>query len=286
MTVKARPIVDRASWLEWRRNIVTASRVCQLPAFDCSPFDKCTPLRLFAELRGVEFPDESEDKVLRRGRWLEPAVAAAVRELRPDWQVAPAREFLYDEELELGASPDFYIGGDPRGLGVLQTKTVAPSVYAKHWEGGKDVPLWIVLQTLVECMLRDAKFGAVAALLVDPFAMDCVIHEVPRHPAAEDKIKAEVKRFMADVRAGREPDPDFARDGAMLRLLLPKEVPGLIVDMSGNNEIPHKLARRADLIATIKDYDAEVEAIENELRHIMGDAASMEGVPGFRVTWK
>jgi predicted phage-related endonuclease len=285
MTITARPITDRQSWLEWRKNVVTASRVCQLPAFDCSPFKQNTPLRLFAELRGVEFPD-SEDRVMRRGRWLEPAVALAVGELRPDWQIAPAREFLVDDDLELGATPDFYIGGDPRGLGCLQAKTVAPSVYEKEWEGGEVVPFWIVLQTLTECMLRDAAFGVVAALVVDAFNMDCVIHEVPRHPAAEEKIRNEVRRFMADVHAGREPDPDFARDGAMLRLLLPKETPGSIVDLSGNNEIPDKLARRATLNAEIKQHEAEIESIENEVRHIMGEAASIAGLEGWRVTWK
>ena len=286
MTISSRPITDRQTWLDWRRQVVTASRICQLPAFDCSPFPKCTPLRLYAELRGVEFPDEDENKVMRRGRWLEPAVATAVGELRPDWQILPAREFLLDDELELGASPDFYISGDPRGIGVLQTKTVAPSVYARDWDGGKDVPLWIVLQTLTECMLRDAAFGAVAALVVDAFNMDCVIHEVPRHAPAEEKIRNEVRRFMADVRAGREPSPDFVRDGAMLRLLLPKEVPGTILDLSGNNEMPAKLARRAELCAEIKQHELEIEAIENQIRHLMGEAASIEGLPGWRVTWK
>jgi len=284
MTVTVRPITDRATWLEWRKTVVTASSVCQLPAFDCSPFKEATPLRLYAEKRGVEFPDRSDDKILRRGRWLEPAIGLACSELRPDWQIRAAKEFLTDGAL--GASPDFYLDGDPRGRGVLQAKSVSPAVYAREWQDGQEIPFWIVLQTLTECMLADAAFGVVAALLVDAFAMDCAILEVPRHPAAEAKIRAEAERFMADVHNMIEPDPDFARDGSMLKLLLPKEATGKVLDLTGNNSMADKLAARAELHQRMKVDKAACEAIENELKHLMQDAASAEGLPGWRISFK
>jgi predicted phage-related endonuclease len=173
MAIERRAIVDREQWLAWRWQDVTASQIGAL--FGVHPYT--TKLRLYAEKRGVEFPDE-DNKVKRRGRWLEPAVAEAVRELRPDWTIEPARCYLRDPELRLGATPDFFIHGDPRGLGVLQCKSVAASVFARDWADGKDVPLWITLQTAVEMMLAEAAFGAIAVLLVDPFDMDCYIHEV------------------------------------------------------------------------------------------------------------
>jgi len=284
MPFLARPITDRATWLEWRRQCVTASRVCQLPAFDCSPFKECTPLRLYAELRGVEFPDRDDNKILRRGRWLEPSIGLACSELRPEWTITPAKEFLTDGAL--GATPDFYVDGDPRGRAVLQAKSVAPSVYAKEWQGGKEIPFWIVLQTLTECMLSDAAFGVVAALLVDAYAMDCAILEVPRHPAAEAKIRAEAERFMADVRNMVEPDPDFSRDGSMLKLLLPKEQPGKALDLIGNNAMAEKLAARAELCQRIKNDKIAIEAIENELKFMMQDAERIDGLPGWRATFK
>jgi len=284
MTVTVRPITDRNEWLAWRRKVVTASVVGALPAFQCHPY--CTPLRLFAQLRGVEFPDDDDNPVLRRGRWLEPSVAKAVSEMRPEWRLDAPGTFLVDESIGLGATPDFFICGDPRGPGILQAKTVAPSVYAREWDDGKDIPFWIVLQCLTEMMLSNAAFGAVAALLVDPHRMDVAILDVPRHPAAEAKIRTEVERFMAETAAGKEPEPDFERDGTVLRMMIPREIKGTTIDLSGDNALPSMLARRAELRYEIKESEAECEAIENRLRFLMGDAAIVEGLPGWRITYK
>ena len=98
MAIERRAIVDREQWLDWRRQDVTASAIGAL--FRVHPYT--TKLCLYAEKRGVEFPDE-DNKVKRRGRWLEPAVAEAVRELRPDWTIEPPRCYLRDPELRLGA---------------------------------------------------------------------------------------------------------------------------------------------------------------------------------------
>jgi predicted phage-related endonuclease len=284
VAVEIREITDRETWLAWRRTCVTASRVGGLPAFNCHPF--YTPLRIYAELRGVEFPDDNEDPVLRRGRWLEPAVAKAVSEQRPDWALTLPGVFLIDPAIGLGATPDYYISGDPRGRGILQIKTVAPSVYVREWDSGADIPLWVVLQTLSEMMLHDADFGAVAVMLVDAFRMDVKILDVPRHAQAEAKLIAETKRFMLDVAEMREPDVNFARDGSVLKLLLPKERPGTEIDLSGDNELPVMLAQRARLRYQIRRAEVACEAIENRIRYEMGEAASVIGIPGFGITYK
>lgn len=284
MAVEQLIITDKDLWREWRRRVVTASCIGALPAFACHPY--MTPLRLFAEKRGVEFPSDDENPVFRRGRWLEPAVAKAVSERRPDWELEAPGLFFMDEESALGATPDFFIRRDPRGLGVLQTKTVAPHIYKRDWDEGREVPFWIVLQCLTEMMLSGATFGAVAVLLVDAFNMDVAILDVPRHAAAEAKIVAEAQRFMADVAAMKEPEPDFERDGAILRMLIPREIPGTTVDLSGDNALPGMLAQRAKLCFDIKEAEAEIEAIENKVRFLMGEAAVAEGLPGWRITWK
>jgi len=284
MAVDIRPITTREAWLDWRRTVVTASRIGALPAFDCHPY--YTPLRLYAEMRGVEFPNDDDNPALRRGRWLEPAVAKAVSELRPDWEIEAPDHFLFDPEINIGATPDFYIYGDPRGRGVLQVKTVAPSVYARDWDDGAEIPLWITLQTLTEAMLSNSRFGAVAVMLVDPHRMDVKILDVPRHAGAEIKLVTEVDHFMKDVRAGIEPDPDYARDGTVLRMMLPREIKDRTIDLSGSNELTWMLEQRAELMAEIKTKKLACEQIENKIRHIMGDAAIALGVDNFSVTYK
>ena len=274
-------ITSREEWLERRKQDITASSVGAL--FNCHPY--VTPLRLYAEKRGTEFLVE-DNNAMRRGRWMEPAVAKAVMELRPDWRLEQATQYLRDPELHLGATPDFIIHGDPRGLGNLQAKTVAPSVYAREWNDGAEVPLWIILQAATEAMLTNAAFAVVAALLVDAHNMECVIHEMPRNKAAEEKIRSAVATFWRNVDAGIEPEPDFARDADTIKAIWRSEEPTNEVDFSGNNRIPLLLEQRAILKGEVKDCEAKLEMIDAEIKFDMKDAAVATGLNGWRVTYK
>jgi hypothetical protein len=164
--------------LPQRKRDVTGSRIGGL--FGAHPY--VSALRLYLEHSGVEFPEPEETPVTRRGNILQSAVGVAAHLQRPDWKIIENKFYYRDPNLRLGATPDFLIEGDPRGLGVLQAKTAAPSKFEGEWEAGKSIPFWIVLQTLIECMLTDAAFGAVAVMRVDAYNLACPILEIPRHP--------------------------------------------------------------------------------------------------------
>jgi len=280
--VETRTITNRAEWLAWRRQDVTASVVGAL--FGVHPYS--TALRLYVEKRGVEFPEQDDNKVMRRGRWLEPAIGKAVSELSPHWELESPGVYLRDPELQLGATPDFYIHGDPRGLGVLQAKSVAPSVFHRDWLNGDEPPLWITLQTLTEMMLSNAAFGIVAVLLVDPHQMDCTMLDIPRNEAAEAKIISAVRTFWTMVEQGREPAPDYGRDADVIKAMAPHEEPGKSVDLSSNNQLPELLETRARLMARIKEAEESCDRIENEIRFLMRDAETATGLNGWRITYK
>jgi predicted phage-related endonuclease len=280
--IERRKITDREEWLRWRQQDVTASNVGAL--FNEHPYT--TPLKLYVEKRGTEFPPlDPENKVLRRGRWMEPAVGAAVAELRPEWMIEPAGEYLRDPILKLGCTPDFYVRSE-RGLGVLQAKSVAPNVYERDWASGAEVPAWIVLQAATECMLAEAVFGAVAVLLVDAHAMDCVIHEFDRNPGAEHKIRVATKMFWDAVAAGKEPEPDFARDTDTIKMLLAHEDVGTIVDLSGDNELPKLLSDRRKTMDKLDELAKEKRIIDNKLRTKIGKAENVIGVDGWKITYR
>jgi predicted phage-related endonuclease len=281
--IERRPIVDRDEWLAWRRDHVTASVIGALFGADVHPYT--TALRLYAEQRGVEF-QRKENKAMRRGRWLEPAVAKAVSELRPDWHLEGPNVYLVDPALRLGATPDFFIHDDPRGLGVLQCKTVEPGVFARQWSGGAEPPFWVILQCATEMMLADAAFGAIAALVLDPFDMDCVIHEVPRSSEVEAKIVAAVQDFWRAVATGDEPRPDFAADAAVIAAMAPRPVPFKTIDLRGNNAVPILLDERARILAEISAGEKRCDEIEAEIKYLFGDAEVGMGLPGWRITYK
>ena len=282
MTIERHARPNDRTFPEIRRQDITASRLGAL--FGVHPHT--TVLRLYAEKRGVEFPEQEDNAVMRRGRWLEPAVAKAVGEMRPEWKLESPNVYLRDPQIRLGATPDFFIHDPVRGLGVLQCKTVAPSVYARDWHGGTEIPFWITLQALTEMMLADAAFGAVAALLVDPHMMDVAILEVPRNPSAEHKIRVAVKQFWDAVSIGQEPEPDFGRDAEVIKAMTPRETPGKQIDFTGNNELPAMLEERAGLMDVIKRADERKDEIENEVKFLMADAETANGLPDWRISYK
>ena len=281
MNVQHLAITSREQWLELRKPDITASTIGAL--FNCHPYS--TALKIYAEKRGTEFLNE-DNLAMRRGRWLEPAVRKAVEEERPDWKLVEPNEYLRDPDYRIGATPDFYITGDPRGKGILQAKSVAPSVYARDWNDGAEVPLWIILQAVTEAMLANADFIVVAALLVDAHNMEVAIHEMPRNPAAEEKIKKAVETFWQNIDLGIEPDPDFARDADTIKAMWRSEEPTNEVDLSGNNRIPALLEQRTILKEQIKANEATLEAIDAEIKFEMKDAAVATGISGWRVTYK
>jgi YqaJ-like viral recombinase domain len=284
--IEQRVIGDREQWKQWRREVVTASQVGAM--FGLDPYPKNTPLRLFASMRGVEFNDDDpHNKVMRRGNWLEDSFPRILRDVgKPEWTLRAPGLFYVDVERGIGATPDFLIDGDARGVGVLQAKTVAPHVFRRDWNDGQEVPAWILLQVLTEMILVDAAFGVVAGLRVDAFDMDCCVIEVARHPAAEAKILSAVRKFVDNVRDGIEPDVDLERDGATLKLLLPRERPGSEIYLGADHGVPVILAARAEAIAEMKRLKKRCETIETRLRLIMGEFERAVGLDGWSISCK
>lgn len=259
-----------------RGNDVTASVLGVL--FGCHPYE--TLAGLAAAKRGVKLPD-LDLPVQRRGRILESAVAEAVRMEKPAWRVAKMHVYLRDARARLGATPDFAVTDDSGRRGLLQAKTVGPQEFKRHWSDGVP-PFWITLQCLTECMLDNADLGYVAALVVD---WTCPLHlfEVPRHAGAEQRIRERVAEFWRDVDAGKEPQIDYERDGALVAAMYPHHVEGKSVDLRHDNRMPEILAELETAKATISEAKKRCDALETEARAKIGDAETAL-VAGWRVS--
>lgn len=277
--IEKHPITDRESWLAMRKPDVTASVIGAL--FGAHPYE--TALGLFVDKSGYEMPAFDSD-VLWRGLLYESAVAVAAGQKHPEWKITKANEYLRDPDARIGATPDFWIEGDPRGRGVLQAKTVAPREFKANWTDDQP-PFWISLQTITEMMLGEVSWGVVAALVVDPYRPFVQLYEVPRHPGAETRLRTAVAQFWQDVKDGREPNPDYGRDSDLLAALYPSEVPLKAVDLAGDNLLPEILAERADLKKRMKVDEARCKEIETEVKFKLGDA-EMGTLLNWQITWK
>lgn len=278
--IERHPYTSYEQWKALRASFddLTASTIGALAGLH--PYE--TEGGLFYAKSGVQMPEVEDSTAIRRGRLLEGAVAAAVQEAHPLWQIKKANEYVRDPTARLGATPDYYFVDDANRNGCLQAKTVAPIVFKQQWTE-TSAPAWIALQNLTECMLTDSDVGLIAALVVDGYEFRLVEIEVPRHEGAEKKIRDLVFNFWANVASGTPPKTDYERDARLLPILFPRETPGLEVDLRADNELPTLLDEREQLIAKIKKDEARKETIETEIRFKLG-AGERGLLRGWRIT--
>lgn len=276
MNVIRTAIADRLSWLAMRRQDVTASDVAAV--FGCHPYR--TPLALWADKTGAASADGDDSSAMRRGRWMETAVIAAVRDHHPEWVIEQPGVYLRDPETRIGATPDAQVIN--RGI-VVQCKTVADRVFAS-WDGAP--PIHYQMQALTEAMLTGASTAVLAVLSVGSFGrLDYHEFEVPRHAAAEARICAGVRQFWDGVAAGEMPKADYAADHGLIAALYgPRDdVPPL--DLSADNYAGELARRYLAAKAAVADSEAELKSVRAEIVEKL-NGASVAALPGFVITNK
>ena len=212
-----------------------------------------------------------DSPAMRRGRILEPAVAAALAEERPDLPpLVKATTYHRVPEWRLGCTPDYLCGDE----GLVQCKTVSPHQW-QAWHG--KIPTGYVIQTLCEMMVTGRAWGLLAVLEVSP-SYPLHVVDVPRHEAAErrilDAVAAWWRAFDAGEIAGTAPSAEIEADLD----------DGSFADLSKDNELPSLLGERSTLKATTSDAEKRLKEIDYEIKNRMG-RASRAWLPGWNISF-
>lgn len=239
-----------------------------------------TQLALYAEKTGQLRP-AIDNLMMRRGRWLEPAVIAAIREIHPDWEVRKCNVYLRDPEIRLGGTPDAVALTGEDNLINLQLKVISKPVF-ERWDG--QPPTGYMLQTLGEGMLMDVVASKIVCLVIDTYSAELFEFPVSRHPAAEDRVRALAVEFWDNVEHHRVPRVDLARDADTIAQLYPAPVPEKVIDLSTDNLLPDLLHERAGLKQGITVAEKRVGEIDTDIKAKLGDAEKAV-VPGWRISW-
>lgn len=269
MSITITAISSDEQWHALRRQVVGASEAGAL----IGEHEYLTYWGLWAKKSG-RLADTPDNGAMERGRRLEPVAVQMIRDSNPSWDVTAERVHYSDHEFGIGATPDCIVDDPERGRGVIQIKSVAPQVFRKGWRGDSDAvrpPVWIAIQALVEAELTGAKWAAVAPLVVD-YGIDLPLIEIPLHIGIIETIKTEAQAFWRQVMEGREPEPDYRRDAALIRSSLGAD-DGSEIDLSEDNELPALLDHRETIIAEAKKFEDERKAIDAQLLHRLGNAA-------------
>jgi predicted phage-related endonuclease len=280
--IERRPIKDRAEWLAWRLQDVTASDVGAL--FGRHPYGR-SALSLWAEKAGLTDSGLADNPTLRRGRWGEAAVLEMLADERPTWTISRPKVYLRDPGVRLGGTPDAEaIDPEREGLGIVQTKTVTRYWYERDWPDGEP-PIGFQLQTLVEMLLAGAAWGVIAALVLDGGEWEPVIFPIERHEPAEARIRAATIRFWRDFDAGLIPVINPALDAATVDAIYRKGRIHDPLDLSGDAAIVDALDKRAVLEEVIKSSQKRVEPLDTLIKARLAEHTRAI-TPRWRISWK
>lgn len=293
MTIERRRITDRDEWLRWRRGDITASDIGAIAGVD--PYR--SRLAVHAQKTGLAgAPDETA--IMRRGRWLEPAVLKALAETFRGWIVKPAEIYLRDPQIRLGCTPDAFAIDPERDAGeetIVQAKVVAKPTFEREWETLRTVsserpyivaraPLRYELQALCEAMLYDAPQAIVAALVIDTYGAELAVAEVPRHDAAERRLRGLATDFWEQIASGQLPPADFSRDAELIRTLYRKGGDG-VLDLSGNNRIGELCEEHLRWQGRKKAAEGALDFVDAEICDVLRDHEVGEH-PHYGISWK
>lgn len=259
--VTAIPIVSREQWLANRSPDVTASAAAAL--LGVHPY--LSAYELYAQKTGLVKADAEATEAMDRGTELEPVAVRRLAKIKPEWTVWQPNTYYSRMSTRMGATPDcFAIDPAQSGFGVIQIKSVEPSVFRRTWrqdDGRIEPPLWINIQALIEAELTGASWAAVAALVIG-FGIELHLIPLDLHPGLIQRLEGEVAEFWYRVDNRRPPDPNPERDVDILAALYdPKE--GAIADLSADNELPGLAEEDVKL-------REQKSAIENRRKFIKG----------------
>lgn len=259
-------VSGRSAWLDMRRRNINASDIAAL--FHAHPYK--TALQLWAEHTGRLQDEDADSMAMRRGRILEPAVAAGLREAHPEWVIKTAGEYLEIPELRLGCTPDFYAwesftewdndvdNSSPKRL-PIQAKTVLEDVYVNDWAASP--PAHFLIQVQTEMLVL-----GIDRILLAPMVLDnreFPIHEW--HFKADEEFQAAIldklARFWKCVDEKREPQIKLGQDGETLARLFPVPDSEAVLCLHGDGDFVRICAEHVEVREQIKALEARKDEL-------------------------
>jgi len=214
------PHTQRDEWLEWRTGKIGSSDAAAV--LGEHPYQ--TRLDLFNKINGrvTEQVTPETERFLRWRLKLERPIATEWAE-RKGVMIRKTGSFVHPDNDRISATPDYLIYKDPRGVGILEIKSVDPHVFRKFKMAG--LPLYFFIQVAHQMMVTGHRWGIVVAMNVST-------GEVLEFPIDHDEdfernlLEAETK-FLAMCDSGEyEPDaneqpvkfPDIDAGGEVVRV--------------------------------------------------------------------
>lgn len=277
MTTTLIPVASREEWLADRVNYLGSS---ESPAVLGCGYSGENAHTVWLRKIGAIEEIEDNDRLLC-GRLLQDGITRIIAH-KTGYDIRPAEEFGIIRSKEhpwLGCTPDNFIHGDPRGLGVCEIKNV-DHYLMRDWRSDQP-PLRPSVQIQHQFVATGATWGIVGAIIGGNRP---VWFEMTLHSRLIDAMIPALRAFWRHVET-RTPPPVDASAGctAALKALYPQ-------DSGLSKPLPADACGWFDELSGLKRLGKWLEGrrtlVENRIRHVMGEATEGTLPDGRRFTWK
>jgi predicted phage-related endonuclease len=149
--------------------------------------------------------------------------------------------------------------------------------FKKGWlnaDGEIEIPLHVVVQTIVEMHMTACAWGVVACLVVDR-GIELHILDVPEVDGLMEQLIEANKDFWRLVEMGERPPLDYSRDLSLVAKLN-KPFSDKTVDLSHDNSFAAAIQDYLDSSQQISLLSKRKARAETEIRDKLGDASAAE----------
>ena len=281
--IETRTLEDRAEWLKWREDDMTASIGACLFGDDVHPYT--TAYEQWALKSGLVKAKPMDAKLARRGHYVEKIAPEIIMEERPGWSVVANPYYYRDAEARIGATPDLWARRpDIEGAGLVDVKSVGAQTFRRwrdHDTGDTQLPVWMAIQVNIQAALvgehwgEPLTWGAVAAITIGDAGLDIELLDVPLLPGLVQNFRELVRDFWRRV---EEKDPygiDWGKDAGVI-LDMYQDDDSSIIDLSDDVEIDSWLDERGfckQLEADGASAEKRRRILDAQLVNKMGNAA-------------
>jgi hypothetical protein len=274
--IERRTIENRAAWLDWRGEDITASVGACLFGDDVHPYTSA--YQQWAIKSDLWTPKPIDPKLARRGAVIEKIAPDIIVEEQPTWELEPNGWYFRDPEERIGATPDLAaFRPDIEGRGNLQIKSVGPQAFRKWRDrntGETNLPVWIAIQANIEAALMEATWAAVVAITIGDAGLDVEIIDVPIRPEVMESFRLHAREFWRRVQE-KDPFPiDWGKDAATI-LDIYADDDASIVDLTDDPMAKVILMQRNDfkrLEAEGAEAEKRRKVLDAQLINLMGNA--------------
>jgi predicted phage-related endonuclease len=268
---------DSPEWHALRLRHVGGSEVSAL--FGCAPDYALSHYALWMVKSGRVPAPEVNTQRSKWGLRLEDAIANAAAD-EAGQTISKGGYVTDDTTPGVGCTLDYVIEHDPNesGCGCMEVKNVDWMIHRKKWTDDEPPP-HILLQLQHQLAATGYEWGEIVALVG---GNDLQRYRYRVNPKIVSGIRQRVTDFWTSIREGNAPDPDGS-EGAFhaIRHLYP-EVADVVIDLSGDNELPVLCADALRMQAARLAAEKEEEEVKARIMAKLG-ANQRAMCPGFYV---